>query len=88
MIDDAGTKNMAPDASTKLAADRTQLAYDRTLLAWTRTAISLITFGFTIYKFLSRGRPALEATPLPSHSAAENTTESSDAWQTFVNFPN
>jgi putative membrane protein len=38
-------------ASTILAADRTRLAYDRTLLAWIRTAISLITFGFTIYKF-------------------------------------
>jgi putative membrane protein len=30
--------------------DRTRLAYDRTLMAWVRTAISLITFGFTIYK--------------------------------------
>ena len=39
-----------PDA-TKLAVDRTRLAYDRTLLAWIRTATSLISFGFTIYKF-------------------------------------
>jgi putative membrane protein len=37
--------------STNLAADRTRLAYERTLLAWIRTATSLITFGFTIYKF-------------------------------------
>ena len=39
------------DATTKLAVDRTRLAYERTLMAWVRTAISLISFGFTIYKF-------------------------------------
>src|SRR5262245_41876263 len=39
-----------PDA-TKLAVDRTRLAHDRTLMAWVRTATSLISFGFTIYKF-------------------------------------
>jgi putative membrane protein len=38
-------------ASTKLAIDRTRLAYERTLMAWVRTATSLISFGFTIYKF-------------------------------------
>ncbi len=47
------------DSSTLLAVDRTRLAYERTLMAWIRTATSLITFGFTIYKFfqieLSRG---------------------------------
>lgn len=47
------------DASTQLAVDRTRLAYERTLMAWIRTATSLITFGFTIYKFfqieLARG---------------------------------
>jgi inner membrane protein YidH len=35
-----------------LGLERTILAADRTLMAWTRTAISLISFGFTIYKFL------------------------------------
>ena len=39
------------DVGTRLAFDRTRLAYDRTMMAWTRTAISLISFGFTIYKF-------------------------------------
>jgi putative membrane protein len=39
-----------PDA-TRLAVARTRLAYERTLMAWTRTATSLISFGFTIYKF-------------------------------------
>ncbi len=39
------------DAGTTLAADRTRLAYERTQMAWVRTATSLISFGFTIYKF-------------------------------------
>jgi putative membrane protein len=34
-----------------LGLRRTFLAYDRTLMAWIRTAVSLITFGFSIYKF-------------------------------------
>jgi putative membrane protein len=38
-------------SSTDLALDRTRLAHDRTLMAWVRTATSLISFGFTIYKF-------------------------------------
>lgn len=36
----------------ELAIQRTELAADRTLMAWCRTAVSLISFGFTIYKFL------------------------------------
>jgi hypothetical protein len=36
----------------KLAFDRTRLPYDRTKMAWVRTATSLITFGFSVYKFL------------------------------------
>ena len=39
--------------STKLAFDRTRLAHDRTMLAWVRTATSLITFGFSFYKFFT-----------------------------------
>ena len=42
-----------PDAGTRLAADRTWLADERTLMAWIRTATSLISFGFTIYKFFA-----------------------------------
>ena len=36
---------------TKLAFDRTRFAADRTLMAWIRTSISMIGFGFSIYKF-------------------------------------
>ena len=39
------------DSGTQLAIDRTRLAYERTMMAWIRTAASLISFGFTIYKF-------------------------------------
>jgi len=39
-----------PDA-TQLAMDRTWLAHERTLMAWIRTSTSMISFGFTIYKF-------------------------------------
>jgi inner membrane protein YidH len=35
-----------------LAIDRTRLAAERNLMAWVRTALSMITFGFTIYKIL------------------------------------
>jgi len=46
------------DTGTALAEERTDLAFqrtliaaERTLMAWIRTAISMIGFGFTIYKF-------------------------------------
>ncbi len=39
------------DALTRLAFERTRVAYDRTVMATVRTATSLITFGFTVYKF-------------------------------------
>ena len=32
--------------------DRTRMAAERTLMAWLRTSLSMISFGFTIYKFL------------------------------------
>ena len=38
-------------SSESLGTKRTRLAYDRTLMAWIRTSVSLISFGFTIYKF-------------------------------------
>jgi putative membrane protein len=44
------SKDAKPDA-TKLALERTFLAYERTLMAWTRTSVSLISFGFTLFKF-------------------------------------
>lgn len=50
---------LSPD---ELALERTAMAADRTLMAWTRTALTLISFGFTIYKFLEYAR---ESGPVP-----------------------
>jgi putative membrane protein len=47
-----------PDVSTRLAIERTRVAYDRTMMSWIRTATSLITFGFTIYKYFEIQRVA------------------------------
>jgi putative membrane protein len=51
MTEDTAGSEPALDVSTRLAFDRTRAAYERTMMAWIRTATSLITFGFTIYKF-------------------------------------
>jgi putative membrane protein len=37
---------------TEMGFGRTVMALERTLMAWIRTSLSLIGFGFTIYKFL------------------------------------
>ncbi len=50
-----------PD-STALAVERTRLAHERTLMAWVRTSVSLISFGFTIYKFFEYLRESEQAT--------------------------
>jgi inner membrane protein YidH len=61
MADNTAGSEPALDVSTRLAFDRTRVAYERTMMAWIRTATSLITFGFSIYKFFqieeSAGRP-------------------------------
>jgi putative membrane protein len=51
MTDETAERVVTLDTSTKLAYDRTRLAYENTMMAWVRTATSLITFGFSVYKF-------------------------------------
>jgi putative membrane protein len=46
---DRGT--VLAEERTDLALQRTIIAAERTLMAWIRTALSMIGFGFTIYKF-------------------------------------
>jgi putative membrane protein len=41
-----------PKLADVLALERTRMAAERTLMGWIRTALSLISFGFTIFKFL------------------------------------
>lgn len=53
---DAAAPGKTPDQlaqhRTTLAVHRTLMAADRSLMAWVRTALSMISFGFTIYKVL------------------------------------
>jgi putative membrane protein len=42
----------APVLPSDLGEMRTIMAADRTLMAWIRTSLSMLSFGFTIYKFL------------------------------------
>ncbi len=51
MADRTTDRTLELDTSTRLAYDRTRLAYERSMMAWVRTAASLITFGFSLYKF-------------------------------------
>jgi len=37
---------------TDLSARRTMMGADRSLMAWIRTSLSMISFGFTVYKLL------------------------------------
>jgi putative membrane protein len=51
-MDTTPTANELAQQRTDLAANRNLMAADRTLMAWIRTALSLLSFGFTIYKVL------------------------------------
>ncbi|WP_286619011.1 YidH family protein [Variovorax sp. J22R115] len=46
------TSSELAQLNTDLAVDRTVMAADRSLMAWVRTALSMISFGFTIYKII------------------------------------
>ncbi|MGO8983877.1 MAG: YidH family protein [Terriglobales bacterium] len=46
---DRGT--VLAEQRTDMAFERTIIASERTLMAWIRTSISMIGFGFSIYKF-------------------------------------
>jgi putative membrane protein len=52
--------------ANKLAVERTRLAHERTLMAWVRTSTSLISFGFSIYKFFQYVRESGQAATHPS----------------------
>lgn len=52
MTDVAGDSRRTPWLPGDLGEMRTIMAADRTLMAWIRTSLSMMSFGFTIYKFL------------------------------------
>ena len=47
----ARTEGASLPIETRMSIERTMLSHERTLMSWVRTATSLITFGFTLYKF-------------------------------------
>lgn len=51
----------APRSNNELAMDRSRMASERTLMAWLRTSLSMISFGFTIFKFLEALQQQAEA---------------------------
>ena len=63
-------RNMLAEHRTELGFGRTLLALERTLMAWIRTDISLITFGFTMFKLLESMQQVSGSTV--SQSAARN----------------
>jgi putative membrane protein len=53
------TEALPKDNMTYMAVERTVMGADRSMMAWLRTGLSLISFGFTIYKFLEYQRDQL-----------------------------
>jgi inner membrane protein YidH len=47
------TQGHMSETRETLAVQRTFLAHERTLMAWIRTSASLISFGFSVYKFFA-----------------------------------
>jgi putative membrane protein len=57
------TANELAEDRTKLAVQRTVMAADRSLMAWIRTGLSMISFGFTIYRVLEAFQASGEILP-------------------------
>jgi putative membrane protein len=62
--------NMLAQDRTDLAVSRTMMAADRSLMAWIRTALSMISFGFTIYKILQEFQES--GSTLPAEQTPRN----------------
>ena len=67
---DRGT--LLAEERTDLALQRTIIAAERTLMAWIRTAISMIGFGFAIYKFFQYLPEEIAAGNIPRPQAPRN----------------
>jgi putative membrane protein len=71
---DAGhnTSNRLSQQRTELAVTRTTMAADRTLMAWTRTSLAMISFGFTVYKFVQYLREEGKTVLIRTEQGAQN----------------
>jgi putative membrane protein len=58
----APVEELARDRNS-MAVMRTLMGADRTLMAWVRTSLSLLSFGFTIYKVLEGIQEATKSWP-------------------------
>ena len=65
-MSEADDSRLPPRLPPDLGEMRTIMAADRTLMAWVRTALSMLSFGFTIYKVLQ----SLEETGKSIHHQA------------------
>jgi len=65
--DTKSTLKPSIDAGPDLGVLRTVMAADRTLMAWIRTSLSMLSFGYTIYKVLQEIR---ELGSVPIHEEA------------------
>ena len=54
---------------TDMATSRTLMAADRTLMAWIRTSLSMLSFGFTIYKVLEGFQQAGRSMPQAAYAS-------------------
>ena len=52
MTPEAEAKTTSGEIPPNLSVMNTLMAADRTLMSWTRTSLSLLSFGFTIFKIL------------------------------------
>jgi putative membrane protein len=55
---DQSPTGMSTHYEPDLGAVRTMMAADRTLMAWIRTSLSMLSFGYTIYKVLQEVQDA------------------------------
>jgi len=62
----AKSSNELAEERTDLAEMRTMMAADRSLMAWIRTALSMMSFGFTIYKVLEGFQQSGKTMPVNS----------------------
>jgi putative membrane protein len=51
MTDQSAQPVLELSVSARFDLERTRIAYEQLMMSWIRTATSLITFGFSIYKF-------------------------------------